>query len=504
MAQGSPDAFKSKLRQRLFPVHSSEFPKFFSLTLIHVFVIINFWLLHNLKDTLIVASDGSGSEVINYLKIFGVFPASLLFVMGFSWLSNRYSQRALFYSILMCFLVVFVLFVAVLHPNTDMLHLSFEKLEMAKEAYPRLRWFLPAVGYWSYSLIYVVAEMWSAVVLTFLFWQFANQITPVEQARRFYMLIASFSSIGIVVAGLLTKNIKYLFPNDVSAQVDFLILIVILSILVIIGIYYWMQHYVVDDRQHYHPDHGPTKAKNKIKMSLGQSFKYIFRSDYLAYIAILGISYNISINFVEVTWKRQVKALYPAKEDYLSFMGEYNLWFALVMFFTGLIGSNVVRKVSWKTSAMVTPIVSLITAGLVFLIAIYGEQCAPLFGLGFTAVAGSCWIGLIQNLSAKTCKNSFFNTTREMSYIPLDAELRVKGKAAVDVLSGRVGKLGGAGVQGLLLVLIPGASQLTIAPYLALCVLAIFLVWTWAIKRMNGKLAQMTKGTLEKPDKELG
>lgn len=500
MTQGRPDVFKSKLRERLFPIHSHEFPKFFSLNFIHIFVILNFWLLHNLKDTLIVASEGSGSEVINYLKIFGVFPASLIFVMAFSWLSNHYSQRTLFYSILGIFLGFFVVFVTFIHPNTEFLHVSAERLAELKVIYPRLRWFLPAVGYWSYSLLYVVAEMWSAIVLTFLFWQFANQITPVNQARRFYMLIASFSSIGIVAAGLLTKNVKHFFPSNVSQQVDFLILVSIFSTFLIMGIYYWMQKNVVEDRQHYHPDEEKPKAKNKIKMSLGQSFKYIFKSDYLAYIAILGISYNISINFVEVTWKRQVKALYPAKEDYLSFMGEYNLWFAIVMFFTGLIGANIVRKFSWKTSAMVTPVVSLFTACLFFLMAIYGEQCGPLFGVGFSAVAGSCWIGLIQNLSVKTCKNSFFNTTREMSYIPLDAELRVKGKAAVDVLSGRVGKLGGAWIQGLLLVLIPGASQITIAPYLALCLLVIFLLWTWAIKRMNSKLCDMTKGALDKPD----
>ncbi|PLX29449.1 MAG: hypothetical protein C0582_04550 [Alphaproteobacteria bacterium] len=493
MTLSRPASFKSKVRQRLFPVHSHEFPKFFSLNFIHVFVVVNFWLLHNLKDTLVVATAGSGSEVINYLKVFGVFPASIAFVIAFSWLSNRYTQRALFYGILAIFLAFFLIFIVFIHPHLDVLHWSQEQLQNYKDLYPRFRWFFPIIGYWSYSFLYVMAEMWSAIVLTFLFWQFANQITPVEQARRFYMLIASFSSIGMLIAGGLTKSVQILFPNNIDDQINFLMSTTVFFIVAIMVLYHWMQKNVVEDHQHYHPDNGTPAKKNKIKMSLTQSLKYIFKSDYLAYIAILGISYNISVNFVEVTWKNQVRQMYPDKQDYLSFMGDYNLIFAVIIFFTGFLGSSFVRKFSWRQSAMVTPLVSVATAILFFVIALYGESCGPLFGFfGVTAIAGSCWIGLLQNLAAKTCKYSFFNTTREMSYIPLDAELRVKGKAAVDVLSGRIGKLGGSGIQGILLVLIPGSTQISIAPYLALCAFAIFFLWSWAIKRMSHKLDALT------------
>lgn len=502
MSNTTHASFSSKIRLRLFPVHPSEYSKFFTMNFMHIFVIFNFWLVHNMKDTLIVASAHSGAESISFIKMWAVFPASILFVMAYTWLSNHVSQRTLFYGILTTFMVFFAFFAFVLYPNRAFLHIDPDTLAQLKLTYPHLRWFFPMVGYWTYTIFYVFSELWAAIVLTLLFWQFANQITPVHQAKRFYMMFGTFSAFGMLAAGGVTKALNT-YVTDWDTVFKSTVGIVVVNCAIIMLIYKWINKHVVKDSQRYQlldeedqePGTEKIEKKKALKLTLWGSLKHIMKSDYLIYIAILAIGYNVSINFVEITWKSQLRELYPTKQTYNGFMGDFNLWLALSMFITGLIGVNVVRKFSWKTSAMLTPIVLFITGVIFFCLLFFGEGIFASIGIGVSAVIVAGWVGLFQNLAARSVKQSFFNTTREMAYIPLDAELKVKGKAAIDVLSGRVGKLGGAAVQQSLLIAIPFSTQFTIAPYLSVMLLFVVIAWIWAVKKLNIRFLKITRET---------
>merc|ERR1712119_261625 len=63
--------------------------------------------------------------------------------------------------------------------------------------------------------------------------------------------------------------------------------------------------------------------------------------------------------------------------------------------------------------------------------------------LPFTVLWGAVMLGAAQNVMSKATKYALFDPTKEMSYIPLDAESKSKGKAAIDVVAARLGKSGG-------------------------------------------------------------
>ncbi|CAM9882700.1 unnamed protein product [Heterosigma akashiwo] len=70
-----------------------------------------------------------------------------------------------------------------------------------------------------------------------------------------------------------------------------------------------------------------------------------------------------------------------------------------------------------------------------------------------------------------------------MAYIPLDAEQRVKGKAAVDVIGNPLGKSGGSFVQQFMIFAFGSLAAST--PYLAIVLVAIVSMWIYAAKALN-------------------
>jgi AAA family ATP:ADP antiporter len=86
-----------------------------------------------------------------------------------------------------------------------------------------------------------------------------------------------------------------------------------------------------------------------------------------------------------------------------------------------------------------------------------------------------------------------------MAYIPLDEEMKVKGKVIVEVVGGRLGKAGGAWIQSGLMMIIgafsSSAVKLTdIAPYLFVIFLVVCGLWMFAAKRLGKKIETVTLG----------
>jgi len=73
------------------------------------------------------------------------------------------------------------------------------------------------------------------------------------------------------------------------------------------------------------------------------------------------VSYGISINLVEVTWKSKIKAQFPNPNDYSQFMGNFSTATGAVTFLMMLLSRVIFRKFGWGTAALITPTVLLIT-----------------------------------------------------------------------------------------------------------------------------------------------
>ncbi len=487
------------LRSIIWPIHNFELKKFLPVAFMMMCIVFNYSVLRCTKDALVVPL--CGAEIISALKLYAVLPSAVIFMIVYSKLANALNRPKLFYSVTAFFIAYFALFAFVLYPNMDAFH---PDLGDAISSYPRFKWVLLVISNWTLSSFYIMSELWGSVMISLSFWQYANEITTLKEARRFYGMFGFFSNFGAIIAGKIVVSLSSNGSGveDWHHSLNSIMTVVIISGFTIIGLYLWMENNVLTDKRYYDPDANSGKTKKKkVKLSMGESFKYIFTSKYLGLIALLVLTYGISMNLVEGVWKDRMRAFCSSNSEYSSMMGRLQLYTGIASLVMMIVGMNIVRRFSWFTSAILTPLMTAVTGGAFFFFVVYGDLLDPvLAGLSLVPLAVAVYFGFIQNVLAKSTKYSLFDATKEMSYIPLDNELKVKGKAAVDVVGGRLGKSGGAAIQQLLLFAFPGATLLDLSSIIGVVFVLIIAVWIMAVCNLSKEFTAVTENKPEGTD----
>lgn len=492
----SESVFKG-LRGIFWPIHGFELKKFLPMGLMMMCILFNYTILRDTKDTLMVNAPGGGAECLSFLKLYGVTPAAILFMIVFIKLANIFSKERLFYAVVTPFLVFFTAFAFIIYPNKEALHMSLPTLQAAQASLPNLHWLIPVVGNWSFSIFYILSELWGSVVLSMLFWQFANEITKVVEAKRFYGLFGMIGNIGLLLSGpVIMFAGKYAKSLPVGVDAFGINLKLMMSAVAVSGAiamltYRWMHKNVLTDPALYQPGQG--KKKEKAKLSVMESFRYILKNPYLGLIAILVVSYGVTINLVEGVWKGQIKIAFPDMNDYSIFMGQFSTWTGAITILLMIVGNNILRKLSWTKAAILTPIMILVTSSIFFFVVWNGAKSTPLAPLmGTTTVLVAVIVGMIQNVLSKGTKYSLFDSTKQMAYIPLDQEAKVKGQGAVEVIGGRAGKSGGAFIQSTLLAVIGGSVSLASLTFiLGPLVILICAIWAFSVFGLGKKFSAL-------------
>jgi AAA family ATP:ADP antiporter len=484
MSTTEKKGLSSELRKVFWPIEWHENKKFLPMAAMMFCILFNYALLRSVKDGFVVTE--IGPEAISFLKTYVVLPSAIIAMIVYSKLCNVMSQQKVFYTVTGFFVSYIAFFAFVLYPNPGFAHPEQETISSLIQSFPNLKWFIKICGKWGIASFYAIAELWGSMMLSLLFWQFANQITKTEEAKRFYSMFGLLGNFALPSAGILLKSLSF----------TEMFMIAIASGIVVMLLYRWVNNNVLTDPRLYDPS-GPSQVKKrKTKLSLGESFKLIFSSKYLGMIAILVLAYGISINLIEGIWKAKIRELYPTKEAYTAYMGDFQIWQGIGAIFFMLVGSNILRRVKWKTAAMLTPLMTLITGASFFAFILFDEELIPYVSLITTVqpLALAITIGMIQNVLSKATKYSLFDSTKEMAYIPLDDELKSKGKAAVDVVGGRFGKSGGGIIQSTFFILFPALSFTEATPVFAGICIFIILCWLYGVKSLSKEYEAQVSG----------
>ncbi len=489
-------------RTALWPVQFYELKKLIPMLLIFFLVSFDYNVLRMMKDTLVVTAKSSGAEVIPFIKVWVMFPCSILLTFIFTRLSNRFQIEKVFYVMLSIFLGYFFLFITVLYPARHFLH-PHDMADAMQAALPvGFKGFVAMFRNWTFTTFYVMAELWSNIILSMLFWGFANQVTRLGEAKRFYGLFGIGANLSGIVAGqasilILSFGFVPSLPFGADAWEQQMVMLIGLVLLAGVGamfIFRWFNQSVLTDARFRDPDTLNVDKPERAKLSMRESLSYLVSSRYMMYLALIVLSYNLVINLVEVVWKDQVRELYPNSSD-------YHLYMSHVTWITGVfatlaalfISGNSIRKFGWTFTAALAPMILLVTSigffGFFFAKGSMDAVIVEFFGA--TPLAIVVLFGTMQNVLSRAAKYSVFDATKEMAFVPLNSTDQWKGKSAVDGICSRLGKSGGSVIHQGLLVTFETISKCV--PSVAYFLFAILSVWTMAIVSLGKRFNALTQ-----------
>ncbi|MBS0653226.1 MAG: NTP/NDP exchange transporter [Verrucomicrobia bacterium] len=488
-------------RSLFWPVHRSEVKKVVSMLVLLFLLCVCYSVLRNLKDTIILTAKNSGAEVIPFIKVWGMLPAAFISTWFYTRLRRWFKKETVFYILISCFLAYFLLFAFVLYPNSDKLHLDSIGDLLGSVLPKGFKGMIALIRNWSFTSFYIISELWAVLVLAVLYWGFANDVTKVGEAKRTYGLLNIGSNVAPILGGTLaitfSQGISLPFLSSSTADhwsqtICQLILLVTVLGVSAMGLYYWICRKVLPEEKVDIEHCEEEKPKDKVRLSLRESIKYIARSKYLVPLAIIVLGYNISINLTDVLWKEQLKRFFADPNDMLEHMNKITVGIGILATIGGVLFSLMVTRLGWTFTAILTPAIMTTLAIGFFSFMFTGDALfavsSTLFGM--TPFAMTVYCGSIQNCMSKACKYSVFDATKELAFLPLSPESKLKGKSAIDGLGSGIGKSGSSlAYQGFIILL--GSVALS-TPYVAVILFAVLIAWIFSVVALGRQFKALT------------
>ncbi|MFM8454641.1 MAG: Npt1/Npt2 family nucleotide transporter, partial [Gammaproteobacteria bacterium] len=378
-----------KWRNFFWPIHNYELKKLLPMFVLFFMITFVYNILRTLKITMVldavqecekISAHGhlggavvSGAKILPFLKVWAVLPGALLVTYIFTVLANRCRREVLFYTMISLFLGFFCIYGFILYPNRHVLELHDFASRLKTSLPSGLAGLVDIIEIWPATLFYVVAETWSTIALSVLFWGFANEVTTVDEAKRFYAIFALGSNASGIFSGkfgeLLSKN-----SQSWDALVSNTILAVLVLGFLIMCLFRVLNASVLTNPKY--NAHIPTEEDenkkllekaNRKHVTLRESFAYLATSKYMLYVAVIVVGYNIVYNLADVLFTHQIEQAYLGQPNGAV---QLNAYMNNITSITGIIAvlsalfisGNVIRRFGWTVAALITPIIWLFTS----------------------------------------------------------------------------------------------------------------------------------------------
>ncbi|MBY0500995.1 MAG: NTP/NDP exchange transporter [Alphaproteobacteria bacterium] len=474
----------------LWPVFPEE--KKITIFLSAIFFLI--WaintLIYPLHYSLLINAPNSGIEVIGHVKAFGSIPIGILFIFCYGILQTKYTKIQVVTAVYSFFIVFYLVYAFFIIPNNKSLVIDPATISQYMADYPDIKWLFPIYGNWPTCIFYMITDAWISVSISQFFWQTANHYIHTNQAPRLYPIFIIFGGLGsIFFSPILDSLIAFVKEIDFTSKRERIIyllqLVIIIEVcLTICVVFLFVKVYTI---------FSPLKqtVKRKVKQPSSKSgfsgFVYLFHSSYLFYIFITLFCSGTIYQVLNYLWRSELVAYSSTPSAYNEILTHYAFWEGLGMVLFALLAKSFIQKRGWTLAAYITPVLSIFTAVpfMVLLIYCYFKNEFD-YIININPHYMLAMLGSFQTITMAASLSCLYYPTKEMTYIPLNKNLKSQGKTATDVLGKSCSNAGSGIIQGGFLSS-TGGIDIGYIPHILLLITALFITWLYATKGLAKK-----------------
>lgn len=428
---------------------------FGAITVVHT-------IMGNLREMILMGRQDPMSMF--FIKSIFLPPCSLFFVWTIQLGLNFFTPSKMFDITLILFSGCYILFGLVIWPFKAYIQKDFywarDIFGDGKMESLRVHFLYPVFlvfNEWTSSFLFLCSEMWGALVVSYFFNLFTNEVSTRRQSQRYISVYNISNAVSIFLSAVFTLMFNKWRDSVLfeTKELGFRVLVLALAFIVlgVLGLKKYIEKRILPIPVFLIREAKMSNVKKK-EVEMKEVGKSLSRSKLLLAISLNILLYGVSSTLVEATFKSgiAVGARYTnnSKETFSNFYNgiEQIIIAASLLIVVNTPYSALIKQGGWKYVASLPIMVVVFSFFSVFLIAFYNVGAYGggnvLFGSLFKGRKPMFFLentlGLVTNAFLKIGKYLGADASKEAISMQIDPLYRAKYKAVYDGLCGKLGK----------------------------------------------------------------
>ncbi|MCP3659244.1 MAG: hypothetical protein GY830_02580 [Bacteroidetes bacterium] len=430
-------------------------------------------ILKVLKDSLMITN--IGIESLGHIRIFIQLPLSFLIIYIFSFFKKRVHQTRIFKIIIIFYAIFIFVFGNILYPYRSIFFLSEDLKFKILQVLPQANRILNIIDNWPITMYYFLADLWPLLIYVNCFWELSNRITSSKEAIKIYPLYNIIGQSNIIITSIviynLTSNSIENFISSFGLELVQVFSNIALCIIILILLIY---HFIT--LKYRDQDYSRVSTEINRITKYKQIFKIIINNKLILSTFINNLIYFATVCIIETLWFHFIKIHYNGVlRSLISFKSK-------VLFITGIstivcsiLNKIILKRAGWNFVSSILPYTMLFLSFCVLIVNVTTDATNYPILLIITIIS----------IASKGLKYTFFDTTKEMAYIPLDKESKFYGKISSDTLAPNVGKVLGNIFQITFFTIYWNLESSKIIIYLIFILILLNTFWVYNLKNFK-------------------